>query len=81
MQSLTSEETLKAKKAFEAYARSLGVTILHYHADNGRFADNAFLKSVAESNQSISFVESTPTSKMVEQKRGSEIYKTKRERS
>jgi hypothetical protein len=31
------------------------VTIKHYHADNGRFADNAFMQSVAESGQTISF--------------------------
>jgi hypothetical protein len=29
--------------------------IKHYHADNGRFADNAFMQSVAESGQTISF--------------------------
>ena len=34
-QSLTSEETVKAKQAFEAYAKAHGVKILHYHADNG----------------------------------------------
>ena len=52
---ITSDETVQAKQAFEAYARSHGVTVKHYHADNGRFADNAFLKSVAESGQTISF--------------------------
>ena len=52
---ITSEETVKAKAAYEAYAKSLGVQILHYHADNGRFADNAFLKSVSDSHQTISF--------------------------
>lgn len=55
MKSISSEETVKAKRAFEAYARSLGVTILHYHADNGRFADNMFLKATADARQSISF--------------------------
>jgi hypothetical protein len=54
-QGLTSNETVEAKRAFEAYARSNGVTIKHYHADNGRFADNAFLNSVATSGQTISF--------------------------
>ena len=52
---ITSEETVKAKIAFEAYSKSLGIRVLHYHADNGRFADNAFLKSVAASGQTISF--------------------------
>jgi hypothetical protein len=54
-QQLSSEETVKAKAAFEAYSRSVGVKIEHYHADNGRFADNGFLEAVAASNQSISF--------------------------
>jgi hypothetical protein len=37
---ITSAETLEAKAAFEAYSKSLSVRIQHYHADNGRFADN-----------------------------------------
>jgi GAG-pre-integrase domain len=52
---ITSAETLEAKDAFEAYAKSVGVTIQHYHADNGRFADNLFLKSVKDKGQTISF--------------------------
>ena len=35
--SLTSHETVEGKLAFEAYARSMGVKIHSYHADNGRF--------------------------------------------
>jgi hypothetical protein len=54
-ESLTSKETVEAKHAFEAYARTFGIHIRHYHADNGRFADNAFLKDVAISGQTISF--------------------------
>ena len=53
--SITSNETLKAKQSFEALAKSLGVKIQHYHADNGRFADKAFLKDVEEKGQTISF--------------------------
>ena len=53
--SLSSDETVQAKRAFEAYARSHGVNIKHYHADNGRFADNAFLDSIAKSGQTISY--------------------------
>jgi hypothetical protein len=34
-----AEETLEGKKAFEAYARSHGVSIKTYHADNGIFCD------------------------------------------
>ena len=40
---LTSEETVMAKHAFERSADQRGVKITHYHADNGRFADNAFI--------------------------------------
>ena len=53
--SITSAETLRAKLAFEAFADRHGVRIVHYHADNGRFADNAFLGSVANKKQSILF--------------------------
>ena len=54
-QSTSSEETLEEKRAFEAYAKEKGVSIEHYHADNGRFADNAFINSVKEKYQSISY--------------------------
>ncbi len=33
----------------------MGVKVSHYHADNGRFADNGFLGDVARNNQTISF--------------------------
>jgi hypothetical protein len=56
-QQLTSDDTVDAKSAFEAFTRSQGVTIKHYHADNGRFYDYAFLKDVREARtiQSITF--------------------------
>ncbi len=54
-QGLTSAEMVKAKQAFKAYTRSHGVSIKHYHADNGRFADNAFINLVARSGQTISY--------------------------
>ena len=40
---ITSEETVMAKHAFERAAEQRGIKILHYHTDNGRFADNAFI--------------------------------------
>ena len=40
------DETVLAKEAFEWYAASHGVTVLHYHADNGSFADNKFWQSI-----------------------------------
>jgi hypothetical protein len=36
----SSGETLKAKRAYELYARDCGIKIRHYHANIGRFADN-----------------------------------------
>jgi hypothetical protein len=53
-QQLTSDETVEAKHDFEAFSRSQGVTIKDYHADNGRFADNAFLKEIKEARPSQS---------------------------
>ena len=40
----TVEETLEAKKAFESYAASHNVQILNYHADNGIFRKNEWIK-------------------------------------
>ncbi|KAL7527381.1 hypothetical protein ACHAWF_002156 [Thalassiosira exigua] len=51
----TSDETIRANEAFERFARDHGVTIRHYHANNGRFKDNAFIQHCSSSNQSISF--------------------------
>ena len=53
--SLSSNETVDAKRSFESYARKHHVRILHYHADNGRFADNLFKEAVKESGQTISY--------------------------
>lgn len=49
------EDTLTAKKTFETWANAQGVPILHYHCDNGRFADKAFTDHVLEKGQTISF--------------------------
>ena len=48
-------ETLKAKLAFKCFAANSGVTIKHYHADNGIFASKAFCKAVEASNQKLTF--------------------------
>jgi Reverse transcriptase (RNA-dependent DNA polymerase) len=53
--SLGGDDTVEAKQAFERWCRSHNVTVRHYHADNGRFADNKFLSAVAMSGQTISF--------------------------
>ena len=52
---LTSEETVQAKHAFEPSSEQCRVKIKHYHADNGRFADNAFIQDCKTQGQSISF--------------------------
>ena len=50
---LTSEETVMAKHAFERSADQRGVEITHYHADNGRFADNAFIADCKAQRQGL----------------------------
>jgi hypothetical protein len=55
-QSLSSEDTIKAKTSFEIFASTYGVKVSHYHADNGRFADNAFRQDLERNNQTISAV-------------------------
>ena len=44
-----------AKEAFERYARSHGVHVTHYHADNGRFADNKWQKACTDNGQQLTF--------------------------
>jgi len=51
----SSADTLEAKMAFERYCRTLKVTVKSYHADNGRFVDNAFINSAHESGQKMSY--------------------------
>jgi transposase InsO family protein len=53
--SMTSEETVQGKEAFERLAKSHGIHIKYYHADNGRLKDNAFMRAVEQNNQTISF--------------------------
>ena len=52
---ITSEETVQAKHAFERAAEQRGVKVVHYHADNGRFADNAFIADCNAQRQSLSY--------------------------
>jgi hypothetical protein len=51
----SASETIEAKESFERFARAHGVTVTHYHADNGRFADNKFREAVAMKHQTLSF--------------------------
>ena len=52
---LTSEETVMAKHAFKRSADQRGVKIAHYHADNGRFADNALITNCKAQRQGLSY--------------------------
>jgi transposase InsO family protein len=51
----TATETIEAKKAFEAYATTHGVPVLHYHADNGIFNAYGWRAACAEKGQGLSF--------------------------
>jgi hypothetical protein len=51
----SAAETMLAKQAFEKFAAEHGVRILHYHCDNGQFADNAWKQSCKASCQQLTF--------------------------
>jgi hypothetical protein len=55
MQDLSSEESVKAKRAFEQFAAEHGIVIRHYHCNNGHFANNAFNEACQQSNQQLTF--------------------------
>ena len=52
---LSSEETVEAKHACEQYFADHGVKIRHYHADNGRFADNLWRQDCQKQRQRLTF--------------------------
>ena len=54
-EALTTDEILDAKHTFEGVAKQQGVQILHYHCDNGCFADKAFFQDIHKARQTISF--------------------------
>jgi hypothetical protein len=51
----TAKETMKAKHVFEKYAAKHGVSIKHYHCDNGCFANNLFKQSCESNRQRLTF--------------------------
>ena len=53
--STSAADTIEAKERFEAWADTHGVAIMHYHADNGIFADNQFRKAVRDKGQRLTF--------------------------
>ena len=55
MTSCNLDQTINSKVAFEKLAASYGVTVKHYHADNGTFACEGFWNAVSSANQKITF--------------------------
>jgi hypothetical protein len=53
--SISEEETLEGKMAFERLCRSFIVNISHYHADNGIFAANGWRQSCNSERQTVSY--------------------------
>jgi len=49
--SMNAQETLEAKQAFEWFAKSHGVDIRAYHADNGRFMGKLWLEDADKKGQ------------------------------
>ena len=54
-QALSSEDTLLAKQSFELFCSTHGVKVVHFYANNGRFADNAFLNDVRQQNKLVTY--------------------------
>ena len=53
--STSAEDTIEAKRQFEAFAETCGVKVTHYHADNGIFADNKWRAALRDDRQTLSF--------------------------
>ena len=54
-ESTSAEDAIEAKQAFERYAHSHGVSIKHYHCDNGIFKSKLFRQHFDKSHQTITF--------------------------
>jgi hypothetical protein len=55
MKDTTADSTLEAKNAYERLMNKYRHKVKKYHADNGRFAENAFVNDVHEKGQSITY--------------------------
>ena len=55
MRYLSNAETLLEKEAMEKTMAQAGWNVLHYHAENGRFADNGFVEAINSKDQNITF--------------------------
>ena len=47
-------ETLRTKQEFETFVASIGIQILHYHADSGHFRESIFIDDVKLNAQTFS---------------------------
>ena len=50
-----AEETIRGKKAFEAYCQQQGVRVQAYHADNGIFRANKWVDECRRNRQTLTF--------------------------
>ena len=55
MRDLSLAKTLLEKSATEKTMAQAGWTILHYHANNGRFFDNGFVEAINSKDRKITF--------------------------
>ena len=55
MQDATGDSMLEAKNAFERDCMTRNVVPQHYHADNGRFAENSFKEDCVRKMQNPTF--------------------------
>ena len=55
LEDFTTDSTSDAKNNYERHASSCGNTARTFRADNGRFADAAFLEDAHNSKQKIKF--------------------------
>jgi hypothetical protein len=53
--STNADETLHAMQAFEQFAAGHSIHVLHYHANNGVFANNKWCKAIDKKQQTLSF--------------------------
>jgi hypothetical protein len=53
--SISEEETLDGKKAFERHCNISNVQVKHFHADNGIFTSNGWRQSCIDNGQSLTF--------------------------
>ena len=51
----TLDENIKAKVGFECMESAHGVTIRHFHAENGHLSDDIFIKACAACSQTTYF--------------------------